>query len=201
MKLTSQIVFFSFTFLFTLAAHPLSAEEQEGKVYKCPAEMYNGELIASLWIREVVIYAPLTFTNDKQRTEYARLVRDVKKAMPYAQDVSKMIIETYEYMETLPDEKAKKKHLSTVQKYVMETYKPRMKKLTKNQGKILVKLIDRECNISTYEIVKSLVGSFKAGIYNAFAGIFGNSLKQEYEPEGKDRLIERIVVQVEQGVL
>lgn len=163
--------------------------------------MYNGELIASLWLQEIFIYPPLVFTNDKQRTEYTRLVRDVKKAMPYAQDVSKMIIETYEYMETLPDEKAKKKHLSTVQKYVMDEYKPRMKKLTKNQGKILVKLIDRECNVSTYEIVKSLVGSFKAGVYNAFAGIFGNSLKQEYDPEGKDRLIERIVVQIQQGTL
>ena len=83
----------------------------------------------------------------------------------------------------------------------METYKPRMKKLTKNQGKILVKLIDRQCNVSTYEIVKSLVGSFKAGVYNAFAGIFGNSLKQEYDPEGRDRMIERIVIQIQQGTL
>lgn len=198
MKLVRHIVP-SVILLLTLPTSKLCA--QEGTYYKCPAEMYNGELIASLWIQEIFIYPPLVFTNDKQRTEYTRLVRDVKKAMPYAQDVSKMIIETYEYMGTLPDEKAKKKHLSTVQKYVMDTYKPRMKKLTKNQGKILVKLIDRECNVSTYEIVKSLVGSFKAGVYNAFAGIFGNSLKQEYDPEGKDRLIERIVVQIQQGTL
>lgn len=198
MKLIRHIVP-SVILLLTLPTYKLCA--QEGTYYKCPAEMYNGELIASLWLQEIFIYPPLVFTNDKQRTEYTRLVRDVKKAMPYAQDVSKMIIETYEYMETLPDEKAKKKHLSTVQKYVMDEYKPRMKKLTKNQGKILVKLIDRECNVSTYEIVKSLVGSFKAGVYNAFAGIFGNSLKQEYDPEGKDRLIERIVVQIQQGTL
>ena len=188
-------------FLFLLPVNKMSAQEEATTYYKCPAEMYNGELIASLWIREVIIYPPLVFTNDKQRTEYARLVRDVKKAMPYAQDVSHMIIETYEYMETLPNDKAKRKHLITVQKYVMETYKPRMKTLTKNQGKILVKLIDRECDTSTYDIVKSLVGSFKAGVYNAFSGIFGNSLKQEYDPEGRDRLLERIVVQVQQGTL
>lgn len=187
--------------LFLLPFNGLKAQEATPTYYRCPAEMYNGELIASLWIREVFIYPPLVFTNDKQRTEYSRMVRDVKKAMPYAQDVSKMIIETYEYMETLPDEKAKKKHLITVQKYVMETYKPRMKTLTKNQGKILVKLIDRECNMSTYDIVKSLVGSFKAGVYNASAYIFGNNLKQEYDPEGKDRLLERIVVQTQQGCL
>jgi hypothetical protein len=183
--------------LLTTSVHTLHAQD----LYSCPAEIYNGELIPSVWIKEVVVYPPLVFTSDKQRIEYSRLVRDVKKAMPYAQDVSRMIIETYEFMETLPDEKAKKKHLNTVQKYVMNTYKPRMKKLTKNQGKILVKLIDRECNTSSYEIIKSLVGSFKAGIYNAFAGIFGNSLKTEYDPQGKDRLIERIVVQVQQGSL
>ncbi|MBP1618545.1 MAG: hypothetical protein H6Q14_2372 [Bacteroidetes bacterium] len=199
MKLIQHIVP-SVALLLTLSIYKLCAQEA-AMYYKCPAEMYNGELIASLWIQEIFIYPPLVFTNDRQRTEYTRLVRDVKKAMPYAQDVSKMIIETYEYMETLPDEKAKKKHLSAVQKYVMDAYKPRMKKLTKNQGKILVKLIDRECNVSTYEIVKSLVGTFKAGVYNAFAGIFGNSLRQEYDPEGKDRLIERIVIQVQQGVL
>ncbi|OJU47286.1 MAG: hypothetical protein BGN96_06095 [Bacteroidales bacterium 45-6] len=198
MKLIRHIIP-SVILLLMPPAYKLCAQEVE--YYKCPAEMYNGELIASLWLQEVFIYPPLVFTNDKQRGEYPRLVRDVKKAMPYAQDVSKMIIETYEYMGTLPDEKAKKKHLETVQKYVMETYKPRMKKLTKNQGKILVKLIDRQCNVSTYEIVKSLVGSFKAGVYNAFAGIFGNSLKQEYDPEGRDRMIERIVIQIQQGTL
>lgn len=199
MKFTQHIAS-TIALLLILDAGALYAQ-QSTTYYRCPAEMYNGELIASLWIQEVIIYPPLVFSNDKQRAEYSRLVRDVKKAMPYAHDVSNMIIETYEYMETLPDEKAKKKHLGTVQKYVMDTYKPCMKKLTKNQGKILVKLIDRECNVSTYDIVKSLAGPFKAGIWNAFAGVFGNSLKQEYDPEGGDRLLERIVVQVQQGGL
>lgn len=167
---------------------------------RVPAEMYNGELIPSLWIREIIIYPPLKFQDEKQRVEFSRLVRDVKKVLPYAREVSQMIIETYEFAETLPDDKARKKHISSVQKYVFDTYKPRMKKLTKNQGKLLIKLIDRECNTTSYEIVKSLVGSFKAGLYNVFAGLFGNSLKAEYDPGGKDSLIERVVVQVDQGM-
>ena len=83
----------------------------------------------------------------------------------------------------------------------MAEYKPKMKKLTKNQGKILVKLIDRQTNSSTYDIVKSLVGPFKATVYNTFAGLFGNNLKTEYDPGGKDQMIERIVIEIEQGKL
>ncbi|MFT4072414.1 MAG: DUF4294 domain-containing protein [Dysgonamonadaceae bacterium] len=188
--------------LYILALTFFSAQQSVAQDnIRVPAEMYQGELIPSVWLREIYVYPPIQFTNDKQRMEFNRLVRDIKKTLPYAQSVSRMIIETYEYMETLPDEKTKKKHLSSVQKYVMDTYKPKMRGLTKNQGKILVKLIDRECDSSSYEIIKSLVGSFKAGVYNAFASIFGNSLKKEYDPEGNDRLIERIVVQIQQGQL
>ncbi len=168
-------------------------------VFYVAAEMYEGELIPSFLLPEFTRFQPLVFKNEKQLREYTRLVRDVKKVLPYAKGVSRMVVETYEYMETLPGEKEKKKHLSAVQKFVMDTYKPKMKNLTKNQGKILVKLIDRECNTTSYEIVKSLVGSFKATVWNVFAGLFGNSLKQEYDPYGKDGLIERVVIQVEQG--
>lgn len=83
----------------------------------------------------------------------------------------------------------------------MDSYKPKMKKLTKNQGKILVKLIDRQTNSSAYDIIKSLTGGIKATIYNTFAGIFGNNLKTQYDPNGKDKMIERIVIEIEQGTL
>ncbi len=105
-------------------------------------------------------------------------------------------------METLPTEKEKQKYLEDVQKFMMDEYKPpQMKKMTKNQGKILVKLVDRECNTSSYNIVKAIVGSFKAGVYQTFAGLFGNSLKTKYDPEGKDAEIEAIVIQIEQGTV
>ena len=76
-----------------------------------------------------------------------------------------------------------------------------MKKLTFAQGKLLIKLIDRECNQSSYHLVKAFLGSFRAGFWNLFAGMFGASLKTEYDPQGKDAEIERIVVQVENGML
>lgn len=161
----------------------------------------NNDTLFHGYIHNVTIFTPMIFRNEKERMEYNKLIRDVKKTLPYAKSVSASIIETYEFMQTLPNEKAKQKHLENVQKFMMDEYKPKMKKLTRNQGKILIKLVDRECNSTSYNIIKSLVGSFKAGVYNVFAGIFGNSLKTEYDPEGKDKMIERVATLVEEGIL
>jgi len=164
-------------------------------------QVVRGDTIYRGYFPSIYVFPPLKFKNNKEKMEYTKLVRDVKKALPYAKQVSQSIIETYEFMETLPDEKSKQKHLEAAQKYIMKEYKPKMKKLTKNQGKILVKLVDRETNSSAYDIVKALVGTFKATVYNTFAGLFGNSLKTQYEPQGRDKMIERIVLEIEQGSL
>ncbi|MDR0824019.1 MAG: DUF4294 domain-containing protein [Prevotella sp.] len=180
----------------------ISARSQEKpKTYIDMAAIYKGDTIAVMNLKPVYVFAPLKFKNEKQRQEYSKLVRDVRIAYPYANKITAAIIETYEYMQTLPTDKERDKYMNDVQKFMMDEYKPKMKRLTKNQGKILIKLVDRQSNISSYNIVKALMGSFKAGVYNAFAGLFGNSLKTEYDTEGKDAAIEAIVIQLEQGTL
>lgn len=175
--------------------------QEEQKMYLHMSVIYEGDTVPLIQLRPVHIFAPMKFKSNKERQEYSKLVRDVKIAYPYARMIASSIIETYEYMETLPNEKAKQKHLEEVQKYMMAEYKPKMKKMTRNQGRILIKLIDRECNTPSYNIVKALVGSFKAGVYNTFASLFGNSLKSEYDPMGKDASIEAIVLQIEEGTI
>lgn len=190
--------------LFLILASTVTAIAQTAdkpKTYIDIAAIYEGDTIAVVQLKPVYIFAPIKFKNNKERQEYSKLIRDVKVAYPYARLISASIIETYEYMQTLPNDKAKQKYLDDVQKYMMDEYKPKMKKMTKNQGKILVKLIDRECNTPSYNIVKAIVGSFKAGVYNAFAGLFGNSLKTEYDPNGKDAAVEAIVIQIQQGTI
>ena len=133
--------------------------------------------------------------------DYYRLVRNVKKTLPIAKEVNRAIIETYEYLLTLPDEKAREKHLQMVEKGVKEQYTPRLKKLTFSQGKLLIKLINRETDSSSYELVKAFLGPFKAGFYQAFASIFGASLKKEYHPDEEDKIIEQIIILIENGQL
>lgn len=202
MKILASIFVFIFICTFSMKAQTESMGVPS-EPFKCYLYVINeqGDSIPLVQLRDVHIFATMKFYREKDRQEYARLVRDVQKVYPYARLISQSIIETYEFMETLPDEKSKQKHLEQVQKYMMDTYKPQLKKMTKNQGKILIKLIDRECNTPSYNIVKALVGSFKAGVYNIFAGMFGNSLKTEYDPYGKDAAIEAIVIQINEGSL
>ena len=86
-----------------------------------------------------------------------------------------------------------------MEKGLKEQYTPRMKKLSFSQGKLLIKLVDRQTHSTSYELVKAFMGPFKAGFYQAFAALFGASLKKEYDPEGEDKLTERVVLMVENG--
>lgn len=167
--------------------------------YMVPVCVYKGDTIPSLRLPNVSIFKPMKFKSEKERREYYRLVRNVKKTLPLAREINKVVIETYEYLETLPDKKARDKHLKLVEKSLKEQYTPVMKKLTFAQGKLLIKLVNRQTNSSSYELVKAFMGSFKAGFYQTFASLFGASLKKEYHPEAEDALIERVVVLVESG--
>lgn len=149
----------------------------------------------------VYVYGPMEFKNEKQRQAYNRLVYNVKKVLPIAKEINGNIMETYEYLMTLPNQKAREAHMKIVEKSVKEEYTPRMKKLTLSQGKLLIKLIYRETNSSSYQLVQAFLGNTKAAFYQTFAWMFGASLKKEYEPNGKDRITERVVRLVEAGQL
>ena len=161
--------------------------------------LYSGDSIQYVQVNNVYVYPQPTFKNDKQRLAYNRLVYNVKKVLPIAKEVRKIIIETGEYLETLPNKKAKDAHMKLVEKDIKQRYTPRMKKLTYAQGKLCIKLVYRECNSSSYHLIQAFLGPIRAGFYQAFAALFGASLNKKYDPNGVDRLTERVVRQVESG--
>ena len=163
--------------------------------------VYDGENIWTVLMPELPVYQALRFKSRKEQLKYNRLVYNVKKVLPLAQEVNVLIQETYKVLETLPDKKSKTEHIKQIEKEIMDTYKPQMKKLTYSQGKLLIKLVDRECNQSGYEVVKAFLGPARAAFYQIFAWTFKASLKKEYDPDGDDRMTERIVRQVEAGLL
>lgn len=169
-------------------------------IYRYPKPVIeHGDTMWCYLMPEVWVYPPLKFKSEKQRRAYNRLVYNVKRVLPLAQRVNAMISETYLVLEQLPDKKSKEAHMKAVEKEIKQTYTPEMKKLTYSQGKLLIKLVDRECNQSSYEIVKAFFGPAKAAFYQVFAWTFRASLKKEYKPDTDDRLIERVVHQVESG--
>lgn len=159
----------------------------------------DGDSIQYMEMNNVYVYPPITFSNKKQQQAYNRLVKNVKTVLPIAKEARMIMMETADYLETLPDKKSKDAHMKLVEQSVMKAYKPRMKKLTYSQGKLLIKLIYRESHSSGYELIQAFLGPVRAGFYQAFAWAFGASLKKEYDPEGIDRLTERVVLMVEAG--
>ncbi len=163
--------------------------------------VYKGDTIPYVPLRTVYVFKPMVFKNKRQQVKYDRLVRDVKKVLPIAKEVNRAVIETYEYLQTIPTEKGRKQHIRDLEKGLKKQYTPRLKKLNLRQGKLLIKLIDRENNQTSYELVKAFLGGFKAGTYQLFASMFGASLKKEYDPDGDDKVTEMVVVLVENGQL
>ena len=195
--------------LFAGAAHCVAAQDEDGDTGVPPMALYvqvgktlyKGDSIPDIVTPTLYKYPPIKFKSKRDEAKYNRLVNNVKRVLPYAKQARQILMETGEYLATLPDEKSRREHIDIVEKGIKEQYKPVVKKLTFSQGKLLVKLIYRECNQTSYEVVQAFLGSFKAGYYQFFAGLFGNSLKKAYDPEGDDKYTERVVRMVESGQL
>ncbi|MCL1934696.1 MAG: DUF4294 domain-containing protein [Candidatus Azobacteroides sp.] len=161
----------------------------------------QNDTLKVMTLNDIYVYPPQAFQNPAEEEKYRKLIRDVKKTLPYAKIIYSTLIETYEYIMTLPTKKEREAHLKRMEKDLYAEYMPVLKKMSLSQGKLLIKLVDRECNQSSYDLLKAFLGPFRAGFWNIFAGIFGASLKSTWDPNGKDAAAERIVELVEMGVL
>ena len=197
---TASILIFLMTGLLAASAQDIG-DPSFVPMVKLGKTVVEGDTIQYMEMQNVYVYPEPTFKNKRQQQAYTRLVKNVKKVLPIAKEVRQMLIETAEYVETLPTKKERDEHLKRVEESVVREYKPRMKKLTFSQGKLLIKLVDRECNSTAYEAIQAFIGPVRAGMWQAFAWMFGASLKKGYNPEGVDKLTERVVLMVEAGQL
>lgn len=204
--------FLTFILFFCLIFPALSQEEAselpnvQNKTYKGYYYFHtveDGDSTLMLVLNPITCFPEEKFKNKKQEEFYWRTVRDVKKALPYAKLIAATLIETYEYIETLPTKEEREDHLKAMEDALFKQYKPELKRFSRRQARILVKLIYRETNQSTYGIIKAFLGSFRATFWQAFGKLFGVSLKAEWKPDKdpNDAMIERICIRIEQGTL
>lgn len=199
--------------VMALVAGPVVAfaQESEGEV-RLKVKAYEGytrfvdaygDTCRMTYIKNITVYPPMKFKNKKEEEFYWRTVRDVKKTLPYAKLAFATLCETYEYIQTIPDKKMREKHLKTLEKDIFEQYKPVVKKMTKGQGKVMLKLINRETDQTSFNIVKAFLGSFRAGFWQTFGRFFGMNMKAGFHPDKnkEDAIIERVATLVEQGAL
>ena len=129
------------------------------------------------------------------------MVRDVKKTLPYSKLITKTIQETNDTLMRITNKRERDRYMRKFEKEIYKKNESSFKNMTFSQGKLLIRLIDRECDATSYELIRAYRGSFTAGFYQLFAKIFGADLKAEYGSGKNDALIERIILQVESGQL
>ena len=169
--------------------------------YRVPIEVSGSDTIYIFTLPNVYIYPPLRFKNKQQEKYYWKLVRDVKKTLPYSKLITKTIQETNDTLMRITKKRERDRYMRKFEKEIYKKNESSFKNMTFNQGKLLIRLIDRECDATSYELIRAYRGSFTAGFYQLFAKIFGADLKAEYGSGKNDALIERIILQVESGQL
>ncbi|HET7817804.1 MAG TPA: DUF4294 domain-containing protein [Bacteroidia bacterium] len=172
---------------------------QQSAPVMMPLMAINGEALPTLTLNEVPISADRMFKNDKDRLAYFRLKRDVRKAYPYAILASIKLKEYDAILANVPENK-QPQYLKKVEKELKQQFEEDLKKLTINQGRILIRLINRETGLTTYRVIKDYRGGFSAFIWQSFSLLWGNNLKWKYDPtEGEDKVIEGIIKQIQDG--
>ena len=156
------------------------------------------------WFRnslELNIYPSYKYKNRWDYWKYRRLVHNVKTVYPYAKLAAAKLKEIDRNLASIHGEKKRKEYIKLSEKQLMNDFEDDVKNLTITQGRILLKLIDRETGNTTYLILQDLKGNFSAVFWQTVARVFGSNLKSEYDPKGEDHLIEQIVQMIEAGQL
>jgi hypothetical protein len=165
------------------------------------AVVEGNDTIPIVELPELRIYQRQDFDYLYLKRRYRRLIRNVKKAYPYAKVAGIKLKELDDHLVTIKNEKEQQAYINLAEKEIMAEFEKEIKKLTVSQGIILVKLIDRETGRTSYQVIKELKGGFTAFFWQGIARIFGNNLKAEYDPEDADRVIEDIVLGIEAGFI
>lgn len=152
-------------------------------------------------MHDIYVYPKMVFKSKSQERFYWRTVRDVKKTLPFAKELAKEMQLADEQLAQLPDDKARRKWWRQHEKYLFKKYEQHFRKMTASQGQMLMKLMDRESDRTSYEIIKHYRGKASANFWQFIAKLFKNDLKEEYDAADKDRIVERVINLVEAGQL
>ena len=188
-----------FLYIFLFFSHQVYA--QKDSLEKAYSIVIDGDTIPLVYMSEVVVFGDMSPGAAAKLKAYYILRRDVLRTYPYAKYAAKKLKEISDYSSSLNSEKEKRRYIKAKETELKNQFETDLKKLTVNQGRILMKLIDRETGNTTYALVKELRGGFRATIYQGFARLIGDNMKDGYDAAGEDAGIEGIVQQIEKGTL
>ncbi len=203
-----RFVFSILVFLLFAAAGNAQSDTGAPKIDTLPGNYFilhsierNGISLPEIDIKEVVIIGRPSNSKKFPYWRYQRLVYNLKKVYPYSLVVRSRLEEVNYQLGQIPEEKDRKKYLKQVEKDVFGEYEDDVRDMTITQGRLLIKLIDRETRNTSYVLIREYRGTFSAAFWQGIARIFGTSLKEEYDPYGEDAIIEIILQEIESGNL
>ena len=198
MRQYMTLVFFILLGAFPVMGQRKASAAKEGVPLAYKIE--HGDTVFYVHLREVIIRAPRKFKNAAEERQYRRLVYNVKKAYPYAKLAGKKLHELNERYLEIESEKERKAYSKQTEDELKAEFEGELRKLTITQGRILLRLVDRETGNTTFEILQDFRGSLSAVFWQTLARVFGSNLKTRYDPSsGEDKTIEQIISQIEEG--
>lgn len=153
------------------------------------------------FLHDVYVFPPLQFKNKKQEKFYWKTVRDVRKTLPYAKLITADMAQADAELAKLPTDKERRKWWRQYERYLFKKYEKDFRNMYSSQGRMLMLLMDRETNKTSYELIKQYKGKATADFWQFIAKLFKNDLKEEYDASDKDRIVERVITLVEAGQL
>ena len=150
-------------------------------------------------LQTVYVFPEMVFKNKRQEKFYWKTVRDVKKTLPIAKILTLEMAYADEQLAKIPDERLRRKWWRQHEKYLFRKYEDKFRKMTASQGQMLMKLMDRESDRTSYELIKHYRGKSSANFWQFIAKLFKDDLKEEYDADDKDSIIERVIYYVEMG--
>ena len=166
-----------------------------------PSVIIDGDTVPHIQIPQVVKVGKLRFKNNHDMQQYYKLIRNLKKTYPYAQIAKNKFFEMNEHIKTLNSKKEIDAYIKKSEKEIRSEFEKQLVKMTMSQGRMLIKLIDRETGQTSYELVKELKGGFSAGFWQGVARLFGSNLKSKFDAEGEDKVLNELIVLYEQGMI
>lgn len=172
-----------------------------GRSYLLQKVERNGVSLPEIEIKEVTVYPHPKFPKKSDFRKYERLVYNLKKVYPYALLVRSKLYSVNQELMNYKTDKERKEYMKKVEKEVFSQYEGDMREMTITQGRLLIKLIDRETLNTSYALIRDYRGKFSAAFWQGIARIFGTNLKEGYDPYGEDALIESIILEIDAGGL
>jgi hypothetical protein len=197
MKHKKPFYLFFLTCFLTVFSHFSLAQTVKNDTIMVRGVIIDGDTIPYQYISVINIYAERKFKNKRAFEKYSKLRRDVLKVWPYAKITEKKFNDLAVQLGMTNDERVKKALVNKTEKEIKARFEGELKNLTINQGRILIKLIDRQTGNTSYVVLEELKGNLSAFFWQSLARLFGNNLKAHYDPNGEDAEIEKIVKTIE----